>query len=247
METKEPVRSGFEKWQGGIGRAVGNASWDSWDCEIQVAVNEYNRYLSGVAGYRPLDWRLVKAMTWVETGANSSEWRIKPLQIGVPGDPGLASFLHGNEGGDLILPTTWKGKLTMASARSNPVHNIMAGIGYLLMRMATFEHRSVPVADTIVRDIIVRPGDSFHKIANAHGSTIEVLKRLNPGITILRPGQILKCRKASIRRVITGWRAIYAESVALRYNSMRQDKNYAKKLHFALSLINQRAGLSCDK
>ncbi|HGL4260413.1 hypothetical protein [Burkholderia dolosa] len=98
METKEPVRSGFEKWQDGIGRAVGNASWDSWDCEIQMAVNEYNRYLSGVAGYRPLDWRLVKAMTWAETGANSSEWRIKPLQIGVSGDPGLASFLHGNEG-----------------------------------------------------------------------------------------------------------------------------------------------------
>ncbi|WP_175798981.1 LysM peptidoglycan-binding domain-containing protein [Burkholderia ambifaria] len=245
MAVQEPAKSGFEKWQDGIGAAVGDVEWDIWDCEIQMAVSEYNRHLSGAAGYRPLDWLLIKAMLWVETGANSSEWKIKPLQIGVSGDPALTSFLSGNEGGDLILPSAWKGQLTVGSARANPAHNLMAGIGYLLMRMAIFEHRSVPGADARVYDVTVKPGDSFDKIAKAQGSTTEVLKKLNPMTTMLRPGQVLKCQKASIQRVITAWRPFSATSVALRYNSMRRDPNYAKKLDFAWNVVRKGKETSC--
>ncbi len=133
----------------------------------------------------------------------------------------------------------------MESARTIPQHNLRAGIGYLLMRMATFEHRSVVGAGARVYDVTVKPGDSLDKIAKAHGSTIDVLKKLNPMITMLRPGQVLKCQKAAIERVITGWRPFTATSVALRYNSMRRDQNYAKKLDFAWSLVQGGAEILC--
>ncbi|VWC27593.1 peptidoglycan-binding protein [Burkholderia latens] len=55
MAVQAPSKTGFEKWQDGIDKAVGDTRWDSWDCEIRMAVDEYNRHLSGIAGYRPLD------------------------------------------------------------------------------------------------------------------------------------------------------------------------------------------------
>jgi hypothetical protein len=118
MATAVQQKSGFEKWKDDIAKAVGDARWDSHDCEIRVAVGEFNRHLNGVAGYSPLDWQIIKAMVWTESGAAHAEWHTKPMQIGVPGDPGLASFLSGKEGGDLILPAGWKGKLTVASVRT---------------------------------------------------------------------------------------------------------------------------------
>jgi hypothetical protein len=65
----------FDKWRDGISAAVGDDRWNSWDNEVQLAVSEFNHHLIGNAGYRPLDWRIIKAMTWVESGANSSEWK----------------------------------------------------------------------------------------------------------------------------------------------------------------------------
>jgi len=239
-ETGEiPPRTGFnKKWQDGLERAVGNPKWDAYDCEIRTAVAELNRHLSDTAGYRPLDRQLIKAMLWTETGAEAAEWKVKPMRIGVAEDPGLESLLSGNEGGDLILPPTWKGQLTMESARTVPAHNIRAGIGYLLMRMARFRHESVLAADTEPYEVTVKTGDSLDKIAQAQGSTLEVLKSLNPTAGVLHPGQVLKCQKASIQRVITGWRPITTASIAERYNGNR-DPNYARKLDYALSLVRK--------
>lgn len=72
MATHKP-KSRFESWQDYINDAVVNpAKWNAYDCDIQTAVNEYNQHLFGVAGYMPLNWQLIKAMTWVETGAGKS-------------------------------------------------------------------------------------------------------------------------------------------------------------------------------
>ena len=244
MTVQAAPKTGFEKWQEGINQALSNTKWNAWDCEIQLAVNEYNHHLSGTSGYMPLDWQLIKTMLWVETGASSSEWNSKPMQIGVAGDPGLTSFLSGKEGGDLILPTAWKGRLTMGSVRSIPAHNIRAGIGYLLMRMANFEHRNVLAADAKVYEVTVKPGDSLDKIAKAQGSAIETLKKLNPTATVLRPGQVLKYQKASVQRVIANWRHISTTLIAQRYNG-GGDPNYAKKLDYALSLVRQGKAVAC--
>lgn len=233
-----PPRTGFKKWRDGLKRGVRNPEWDAYDGEIRAAVDEFNRHLSGTVGYRPLDWQLVKAMLWTETGAETAAWKTKPMQIGKPDDPGLASLLSGNEGGDLILPPTWKGRLTMESARTIPAHNIRAGIGYLLIRMAKFRHESVLAADTEVYEVTVKTGDSLDKIAQAQGSTLERMEKLNLDSGVLHPGQVLKYQKASIQRVITGWRPITTVSIAKRYNGGR-DPNYVKKLNYALSLVRK--------
>ena len=55
----------------------------------------------------------------------------------------------------------------------------------------------------------------------------------------------VKVQKAHVGQVITGWRAVTAMSVAVRYNSMTRDKNYARKLTHAYDLISQGQGASC--
>jgi hypothetical protein len=239
-----PRRTGLEKWKDGIDAAAGDPRWDAHDCEIRAAVNEFNRHLSGQAGFVSLDWILIKAMVWVESGAAHPEWSRKPMQIGVAGDPGLAALLGGKEGGDLILPPTWRKRLTMASARTLPAHNLRAGIGYLLMRLATFEYRSVDDPDTRMYEVTIKPGDSLDRIAKAQGTTVEVLRKLNPDVsTMLRPGQVLKYRKASIRQVITGWRVANAAAIAARYNA--GDANYVVKLDYVLPRIRARKAVEC--
>ncbi|GAB2878899.1 hypothetical protein GCM10027093_12860 [Paraburkholderia jirisanensis] len=246
MPVQSPPKTAFEKWQDGLSEAPEDARWNAWDCEIRTIVNEYNRHLAGTAGYSPLNWQYIKAMLWVETGADSREWKRKPMQIGVPGDPGVTSFLSGKEGGDLILPSLWKGRLTTGSVRTIPTHNIQAGVGYLLMRMAFFDYRTVPDADVKVYEVNVKPGDSFEKIAKANGSTPDVLRRLNPAASVLRPGQTLKLQKASVAFVITGWRTVSTVSIAQRYNG-GGDPNYAKKLDYALNLVRNGKAALCEQ
>ncbi|MCW7540458.1 lytic transglycosylase [Aquabacterium sp. A7-Y] len=246
MSIQAPTRTGFEKWQDGLARAVGDAKWNAYDCEVEMAVGEFNRHLGGTSGYRPLDWQLIKAMLWTESGAEHAEWKVKPMQIGVAGDPGLMALLSGKEGGELIIPPTWSGLLTAGSVRSMPSHNIRAGIAYLLMRMANFEHKSVAAEDGQIHEVTVKAGDSFDKIAKAQGTTIDVLKQLNPSGSVLRVGQVLKYKKASVRRVITGWRHINTASIAQRYNG-GGDPNYAKKLDYALTLIRKGKAAACPQ
>lgn len=226
----------FEKWQDGINRAAGNPQWDVWDCEIQLATREYNHHLSGIAGYRDLDWKLIKAMIWVETGAESKKWKTNPIQIGNPGDPGLRSLLTGNEGGELIVPPSWKNRLTAGTAATIPAHNIRAGIGYLLMRTANYSFKSVPESDDI-HETKVKAGDSIAKIAKENGSTMEIIKKLNQNANILQPGQLLKYQKASTRKYISSWDLITSSSIARKYNV--GDPMYAKKLDYALSKIRK--------
>ncbi|WP_313620331.1 LysM domain-containing protein [Achromobacter sp.] len=244
MADQSLTDTNFQKWRDGLTRAVTNPKWNGWDCEIQMAVNEYNRHLSGKAGYVSLDWKMIKAMVWVETGANHSEWKVKPLQIGVMGDPGLHALLSSKEGGDLILLPEWKERMTISSVRTNPSHNIRAGIGYLLMRMANFKYVSVVAGDGKIHEIKVKPGDSLAKIASAQQSTLEVMQKLNPTAVVLRPGQSVKVQKAHIKQVITSWRAVTVMSVAVQYNSMRRDKNYGRKLSHAYDLVGQGLGVS---
>lgn len=241
--AEQPAATAFERWKSCLRGAVNAPKWHSYDCEIKAAVEEFNRHLGSTSGFRPLDWKLVKAMVWVETGAESPEWNRKPMQIGVQGDPGLTSLLRGNEGGELILPAQWHGRLTIGSVRTAPAHNIRAGIGYLLMRMANFEYRSVQHDPTIL-NVAVKPGDSFEKIAKNQGTTLECLKKLNPATTVLRPGLMLKYQKGAVKRVISGWRMISTNLIAQRYNG-GGDPNYARKLDFAYSLLTNRKEATC--
>lgn len=245
METQTPTKDKFQQWAEGINNAApGDTRWNQWDCEIQLALSEFNQHLQGVANYVPPDWRFIKSMLWVESGAGNAQWRIKPMQIGVAGDPGLKAFLSGDEGGELILPPLWRGRLTMDSARTMPAHNIRAGIGYLLMRMAYFEYQEVPSPDPTIHETSVKKGDSLSRIAQQQGTTVGMLQRMNANSAVLRIGQKLVFRKASIQRVITGWRPLTSQLALTRYNG-EGDPNYARKLDHAMAVVRAGKEVAC--
>lgn len=243
MTAKTPRQTtpapNIDGWQRSIDEADGE--WDSHDCEIRSALAEYDMHLSRTAGYVPMDWRLVKAILWVETGARRPQWKTRPMQIGNTGDPGLQALLGDKEGGEMILPPSYRRSLSIDGVRRQPAHNIRAGIGYLLLRMANFSFQSVPDADTRTYEVVVRGGDTLNGIARAHGSTPEVMKKLNPSAHMLRPGEVLRYQRASVQKVITGWKPITASSVATYYNA-GGDAVYASKLGHALTAVHDKAG-----
>lgn len=184
-------------------------------------------------------------MLWVETGAAHFEWASNPMQIGILGDPGLYALLSGNEGGELILPVSLKKRIKASSVKINPADNIRAGIGYLLMRLARFEYKSIPDIDDQLHEVVINPGDSLARIAKVNGTTSEILRKLNPQALILQLGQILKYRKGAVRRVVVGWRMMDTNEVARLYNG-GGDPKYAQKLNFAFGLVKQGREVVCE-
>jgi hypothetical protein len=164
----------------------------------------------------------------------------RPLQIGVSTDPGLHALLFGNEGSELIVPPCYV--LTLGSAASNPRMNIVAAVGYLLMRMADYSFATEP-DDSEVFNVIAAVGDSFSSIARKNRSTTDTLQKLNPGIHIIRPGQVLRCQRASVRKVVIGRKSFTFSTVARRYNGDGRPKGdplYAKKLEYSMQAIQRR-------
>jgi hypothetical protein len=240
-------RSSYERWQDTIDKAITDPKWHEYDCDIQRIVATFNRHLQG-DGYVPLDWRLIKAVIWTESGGPANHaWKTNPMQIGKAGDPGLSALLEGDEGGDLILPPSVLGSLTIASARSNPRANIAAGTGYLLMRHATYEIRSVKdQQDSGIYSVLVKPGDSLDKIAKNNQTTVQALRSANGPSFMLRPGQTLKYQKAKLSKAIVGWQRITPSSIARRYNV--GDSAYSKKLSYCLEVMSSTkvGGEPCD-
>ena len=78
-------RDSFERWKDGIDRA--DSDWDEYDAYIKRVAGDFNRHLMSTPMFRSLDWRLVKAMLWVETGGDHPAWKTNPYQIGVGFDP----------------------------------------------------------------------------------------------------------------------------------------------------------------
>ena len=159
------------------------------------------------------------------------------MQIGNAGDPGLKALLGTIEGGDVVMPPALRLKLTTANV-STPAMNIRAGIGYILMRAASFEHvTEFDAGDPSIHEVTVKSGDSLTKIAATEGTTVETLSRLNPSaVAMIKPGQVLKYRKASIKKVVKAWSSITTALIAQRYNTVKGDPAYQKKLDYCLSL-----------
>ena len=118
-------------------------AWNQHDAMFMETVADYNMFHAATPGFVPLDWLMVKALSWVETGPNAPEWNSNVLQIGNPGDPGLNQILN-TVTGNLILPTQYKPLLTPAGVPTDPQQNIRAGVGYLLWGFAHFDYVAVP-------------------------------------------------------------------------------------------------------
>lgn len=232
-------KSGFDRWKDTINAALTDRRWHEYDCNIQQVVNEFNRHLGGTAGFHALDWRIIKAMIWTETGGPTNPaWRSNPMQIGNPGDPGLRALLFGNEGGDLVLPPDIKKRLIGTTIRGNPAMNMRAGVGYLLMRLAHYRIGTIQdPADSNVYTLEVRRGDNYATLARTHGTTVDTLKNLNRGAQPLGQGQTLRYQKASTGKMIASWDMPTTQRIAIRYNV--GDAAYAAKLDYCMSVIRK--------
>lgn len=233
---------------------------NQYDADIRHIVGTFNRYLSKKypeSHYQDLDWRVIKAMIWVESGHKPSAWRFRPMQIGNIGDPGLQAVLHlkktrlkngkvhiQSEGAELIIPPEYTANLTWKNKekiRHDPQLNIQAGVAYLLMRHAKFGYRTVVDFDEKDYKITVKFGDNINKIAAANGTTVNILKQFNPQINIqhLQAGLLLKYKKAKIRKTVLGWYSMNFLSITKKYNA-KGDRRYMKKLKYAYTEINRQ-------
>lgn len=233
---KPPLKSPYDKWKDTIDAAASDPAWNAYDAAIKRTVDKYNAHLKSAKGFTALDWELVKAMLWTESGGPTQRaWATQPMQIGNPIDPGLASLLGGKEGGDLIMPADIASGLTLQNVRADPEKNIQAGVGYLLMRAANFDYANIEDLTDPVHEYKVVPGDSLDRIARQNGSTLGELYWLNPGLHNLKIGQVIKIRKARMTKVITGFKTLDNATVAKLYN--HGDSRYAEKLAYCLKAM----------
>ncbi len=205
----------------------GRAPWDVYDNQIQSVVSTYNNFLKDTANFskivRELDWHIIKALMWVETGAWIPEWKSQPMQIGNPGDPGLNQILN-TKSGRLLLPPEYA-RLTAAEAIIDPIANIKAGAGYFLWVFAHFGYIDSPPTTQSSVPPAVRKPDAAHMAR----------QRQSPHHYV--PKQKIYA--------ITGWKPISLEYVAAHYNG--GDGNYLDKLQFAHGVITGIVKLEAPK
>jgi LysM repeat protein len=228
-------------WKDTVDRGVADATWDAYDTTIQTEVTAYNLKFQKSPGYSAVDWKLFKAIVWVESGGpGSSAWTGRAMQIGVPGDTGLGVLQRGDEGSVLIMSKQLAAEVkNSAQVGNDPALNIRAGVAYVFTRMCLSEFQSV-IDDPNVQSYTVMPGDNLSIIAKKVSTTVQVLEELNPAKKkMIHPKDVLKYKHASIQRVITDWRDFTTTTtVADRYNG-GGDPDYAAKLVYVLDLFKK--------
>ena len=231
----------LKPWADSVSKAEANPQWQDYDRDIQDIVDAYNSHLAKTPGYVPLDWQMVKAMLFVETGAgHPGDWSSRPMQIGNTYDPGLQTLLLSGDKLALIVPDRLRVNLTSASATTDGRMNIVAGVGYLLLRAARWG-RGTKITGARVLHIIVGKHDSLWHIARSVGTTEPLLLKMNPSIKAynLKPGTILNYQKAQDGDVILGWAELDSGNIARLYNG-KDVQDYTLKLDYAYALIRYR-------
>lgn len=232
------VYSGIHRpWRNGILMALDDlAHWSEYDAFLQKQMQLFSARLKS-SGFPDLDWTYIKAILWVESGANTPDWNTNPMQIGVGNDPGILVVLNGLEKINLILPPPFRDGLTREKIISDPKLNIATGIAYLLNRLAISEIRSVPDSNHEAKTNVVRKGDTWALIAKETGTSVPHLKKLNPNLgSQLTEGQLILVQRVVIQRTITSWRPVNPANIAAAYNG-GGDPQYAQKLSFVLDVL----------
>lgn len=231
------------KWKKTIDDGMKSPFRGTWDGVVTGEAILYFQRLMNTPGYVWIDPKVIVAILWVESGGPmSSTWNNRVMQIGNPGDLGWPALRKHEGATDVVVrPDLLK---VIDSAKpgdlNNPVLNIWAGMAYLFVRMSISEIGSVQEGqDTTIHSHVVTAKETATKIAQREGTTVEVLKALNPTVNIdnLHEGQILFFVKAHMGRKITGWRPFDPTTIAQRYNV--GDRDYAEKLRYVLAKLNE--------
>ena len=230
-----------EAWKRDRNDAKTNNSWHDYDDIIKTSVNVYNRHLKNTPGFKDLDWMIIKAMIWTETGAKRDEWKTKAMQIGVSTDKGLPDLINSKKHSSLIIPDDYRNLLSdINKIKTDPTFNIRAGIAYLLKRLANFGVSPIDESDKTVYSYKMK-NEIVSNIASKESTTVEVFKSMNPQVRSwnrVPAGTELKYRKVKKGIQIIGWKPMTISSIAANYNG-GGDENYAEKLEYCLSIIKE--------
>ncbi|MFG6447421.1 LysM peptidoglycan-binding domain-containing protein [Roseateles sp. BYS180W] len=222
-------------WREGVALALDSpGEWMAYDGTIKKLVQLVNERLGGSSKLPKLDWHLIRAMLWTETGAKHPQWRTKPMQIGVVGDAGMGVVLAGAENVGLVADAELRANLSAETVRHQPEANIRAGLIYLLNRMC--EAKSFEEADGAVSEHQVQKGETFDRIGKQVGCSAQWLLKLNGQNARLAVGQVVKVQATRRGRRITAWKAFTPENLQDRYNG-NGDERYAKKLRYCLGVM----------
>ena len=249
---KDPIA--LARWEHNLTSSLAQepAAWHQYDSVIQVTVSEYNQFLRKTPGYSLLDWRFIKAMCWIESGAYNPAWKRNPMQIGAfRADAGMKDILSSQQG-KLVLPPKYALTLNMANVPVIPTCNIQAGTGYMLERMARFgqihsflnsttlpQRKSLSGAaaksafNRFEREQERYPYSLFHQFPTS--SHNENTNDLVGEFGLEQSASRKHLERRSIYGIV-GWRVISFDSIAHRYNG-GGDGNYADKLAFAWGII----------
>ncbi|UWM63546.1 LysM peptidoglycan-binding domain-containing protein [Enterobacter sp. CP102] len=244
--------SSLEEWKSGREKAIGNPDWYIYDNTIRKLVSEINQHLSmskNIEQYKPLDWKLIKAMIWTETGATSPAWKTRTMQIGNTKDKGILEVTVPARPRkyNIIVPKNWDKYLKNKSdmIKSNPEYNIRAGIALLMIKMSETEKDKTVYDDEKEYTYEIVKGDrGYSTIATKIGTTQGVLTTLN-GVKVIHPGDKLKYKKAHLEQYIPGWKLFTPQNIQIQYNgdpkrattSNPGDINYADKIQYIYDLI----------
>lgn len=225
-----------QKWKDTIGKAINDARWDEYDAIITGEVSSYENRFPALCG--KVDWRLIKAMLWTESGGpDNPAWKGRALQIGNSGDPAYDVLKSGEENTSIIMTEILKKKIKTQSI-NRPSLNIQAAIAYLYARMSKSSTISAKsLTDTKVYTYEVVGGDSLEKIAKKLGTTVDELKARNSKASgTIYPKMEFQYMKANLKKIIYAWRDFSAANIAERYNG-GGDENYETKLNYIVKEI----------
>jgi hypothetical protein len=257
MTIFSPAVQGDPRWEGWkrtMDEGLTKKEWDEYDVLIKREVDSYNNRFRGTPGYRDVDWLIFKAMLWAESGGpKNPAWKSKALQIGNTGDPGYQTMKYGaiayknpsapekqkSEGSELIMSAELAQDI-LTKPIIDPNFNIRLGIGYVFTKMATIKFQQIVDAnDANIYKHKVADRETADSIAKKVGTTLEMLRVMNPDINIARiqPGKtVLQYRKAKIDRALVSWAQFTTANLQILYNG-NGDKKYAKKLDYVLELF----------
>jgi hypothetical protein len=229
-----------KRWTNTIDTSLDHDGARRYDDTISRWVADYNKRLDGTPGYVAADWKLIRAMAWVESGGpKAAAWNGRVMQIGNAGDPGYASLKNHEGATTVVVPRSTLDKIAKAGPGdiNEPFFNVEVGIAFVWTRLCKTDIGTV-VDDPTARDhTVTGKRETASAVARAEGTTLGDLREANPGVNLnrLHQGEVLHFHKAHTGRKIIGWYPFTADVIARRYNV--GDPSYADKLRYVMSKV----------
>jgi len=196
-------------------------------------------YFAGIHARAP-ERNLIKAIIAVETGSGEhrkTAFVKDPMQIANKGDFALDVLSQRRDSTHLIgdfsilegkRQTPFrKNQWDYSDTNMDAVSSIFGGIGWFYHKAALHDTRIAEFGD--LREYEIEKGDTYYDLSKKLGTTMETLRKYNPGVEPkkLLIGRKIKYKQAREESFISDWRNW--EETVKRYNG-KDDPNYLDKV-----------------